>query len=97
MTELVLNIAVAAVVVGLGVRPTYVLLRDVTWPWQARAVRAWSAEVDAAFAARQLESPAPLHVVAERVGELEAPRPVLAYVVDPERERQPIDLDALEA
>lgn len=93
--DLALTILAVIALVAVLAKPVYVLIAELTWPHQRRRVQAFSAQVDAAFAARDaaLEPAEPLRVVAERVHELE---PAVPYVVDPDREAVPIDLDALE-
>lgn len=87
-TEIAIALTVlgALMLAGVVIPGVYVLCRDVTWPWEARKVRAFSAEVDRALDARREElgwAP-PLYVEAERVHELEAPAPVIDLHVDRE-------------
>lgn len=97
--DLALTILAVIALIAVLAKPVYVLATELTWPHQRRRIQAFSARVDAAFAARdaELEPAAPLRVAAERVHELEAPSPAMAYVVDPDREAAPVDLDALDA
>ncbi len=78
--EIALTILATIGLIAVLAKPVYVLVTDITWPWEARKVRAFTAQVDAAFAHRaamELEPAAPLRVAAERVHELEAPAPVV--------------------
>ncbi len=78
--EIALTILATIGLIAVLAKPVYVLATDITWPWEARKVRAFTAQVDAAFAHRaamELEPVAPLRVAAERVHELEAPAPVV--------------------
>lgn len=91
--DLALTILAVIALIAVLAKPVYVLATELTWPHQRRRVQAFSAQVDAAFARETaLEPAAPLRVAAERVHELE---PVAPYVVDPDREAVPVDLDAL--
>lgn len=85
-TEIAIALTVLGVLMlaGVVIPGAYVLCRDVTWPWEARRINAFSAEVDRALDARREElgwTP-PLYVEAERVHELEPAAQI-------------IDLDAL--